>query len=57
LHSQIHQIKNDLKIEPRLAFEAIYQIFLKRKTGPQAGWFLASLDKKLVEKLLKEAIK
>jgi len=56
LHQEIHNIKNKMKIPPREAFSAIYQIFLGKDSGPQAGWFLAGLDKKFVIKRLKEVI-
>jgi lysyl-tRNA synthetase class 1 len=57
LHAEIHKIKDRLKIKPKSAFEAIYQIFLARPDGPQAGWFLASLDRGFIEKRLKQAVK
>ncbi|PIV25516.1 lysine--tRNA ligase, partial [Candidatus Berkelbacteria bacterium CG03_land_8_20_14_0_80_40_36] len=54
LHTQIHKIKDKVQIAPKLAFSAIYQIFLGRYSGPQAGWFLASLDRKFVERRLRK---
>jgi len=54
LHKEIHNIKNKMGIEPREAFAAIYQIFIGKDSGPQAGWLLASLDKDFVIKRLKE---
>lgn len=57
LHQKIHQLKEELKINPRDAFSAIYLIFLNKDSGPQAGWFLASLDKDFVIKRISEAIK
>ena len=53
LHSKIHNIKDKVKIKPKEAFHAIYQIFLGRDSGPQAGWFLASLDHKFVSDRLR----
>jgi lysyl-tRNA synthetase class 1 len=32
---------------PRPGFEAIYQVFLGKKSGPRAAWFLLAMDKKL----------
>ncbi|TSC92361.1 MAG: lysyl-tRNA synthetase [Candidatus Berkelbacteria bacterium Licking1014_7] len=55
LHQQIHKIKHEVGIEPKLAFEAIYQIFLGRNDGPQAGWFLAGLEYDFVKKRLKQS--
>jgi len=54
LHKEIHNIKNEMGILPREAFSAIYQIFIGKDSGPQAGWLLASLDRELVLKRLKE---
>jgi len=56
LHKEIHTIKNELGISPRDAFSAIYKVFIGKDSGPQAGWLLASLDRKFVIKRLKEAI-
>lgn len=57
MHSEIHSLKEKLKINPRDAFLAIYLIFLNKDSGPQAGWFLASLDRDFIIKRLNEAIK
>jgi lysyl-tRNA synthetase class 1 len=57
LHSEIHNLKIQMRIDPREAFSAIYLIFLGKDSGPQAGWFLASLDKDFVIKRISEAIK
>lgn len=48
LHSQIHNLKKDLGMDPKLAFSAIYLALLGKNSGPQAGWLIASLDKKFV---------
>jgi lysyl-tRNA synthetase class 1 len=57
LHTQIHEIKKTEEVEPKELFSAIYQIFLGKDSGPQAGWLLASLDPEFVVKRLNEAIK
>ncbi|MBM2820341.1 MAG: lysyl-tRNA synthetase [Candidatus Berkelbacteria bacterium] len=54
LHKKIHNVKNDLKINPRDAFASIYQIFIGKDSGPQAGWLLASLDREFVLLRLQE---
>ncbi|MCX6806623.1 MAG: lysine--tRNA ligase [Candidatus Berkelbacteria bacterium] len=56
LHQKIHQIKKEMKIDPREAFSAIYQVFLGKDSGPQVGWLLASLDKEFVVQRIKKAI-
>jgi len=53
LHREIHRLRQEMGIVPRQAFAAIYLIFLGKDSGPQAGWLLASLDKKLVLERLK----
>lgn len=55
LHKKIHEIKAEMNIEPRLAFTAIYRIFIGKDSGPQAGWLLASLDKEFVINRLESA--
>jgi len=56
LHEKIHQIKEEMQISPRDAFSAIYLTFIGKDSGPQAGWLLASLDKKFVINRLKEVV-
>ncbi len=55
LHEQIHALKNQLGIPPKQAFAAIYLVFLGKPSGPQAGWFLAALDREFVVTRLQEA--
>lgn len=57
LHGAIHDVKNHNGIKPGEAFQAIYKIFLNKDRGPQAGWFLAALDRSFVLNRLKEATK
>lgn len=54
LHQEIHEIKKRTGINPREAFSAIYLAILGKDSGPQAGWLLASLDRKFVIKRFKE---
>ncbi len=56
LHTKIHEIRQKMDLDPRQAFSAIYLIFIGKDSGPQAGWFLASLDRDFVIKRLKEAV-
>ncbi|HDZ85635.1 MAG TPA: hypothetical protein ENH35_03765 [Candidatus Moranbacteria bacterium] len=57
LHSKFHDIKEKTGISPRDLFSALYISFLGKESGPKAGWFLSVLDKKFLEKRLKEVIK
>lgn len=54
LHTKLHEIKTDIGIAPQDFFSAIYQSFLGKDSGPKAGWFLSVLEKKFLEKRLKE---
>lgn len=55
LHARIHALKTELGVVPKDAFGAIYLAFLGKPSGPQAGWFLASLDRAFVFQRLREA--
>jgi lysyl-tRNA synthetase class 1 len=57
VHKIIHDLRSEMELPAKDAFSAIYQLFLKKDSGPQAGWFLAALDKDFVIKRLKEATK
>jgi lysyl-tRNA synthetase class 1 len=54
LHARLHALKDELGLTAREAFEAIYLAFLGKDSGPQAGWFLASLDPDFVLGRLRE---
>jgi len=56
IHHLLHGVKNESSIDPKSAFEALYQIFLNKSSGPQAGWFLASLEKDFVLRRINEAL-
>ncbi len=56
LHQEIHALKTELGLAPTEAFGLIYTIFLGKASGPQAGWFLAALDKDLVLERLERAL-
>ncbi len=55
LHAAIHALKGEHGLAPKAAFGAIYQTFLGKDSGPQAGWFLAALDSGFVAHRLLEA--
>lgn len=48
LHAEIHNLRKASPLEPKEAFSAIYLALLGKDSGPQAGWFLESLDQKFV---------
>ena len=55
LHEGMHALKDTLEISPKDLFSAVYTIFLNKKEGPKAGWFLHTLDREFALKRLKEA--
>lgn len=55
LHAAIHALKGECGLTPKAAFGAIYRAFLGKDSGPQAGWFLAALDREFVIRRLQEA--
>jgi lysyl-tRNA synthetase, class I len=55
LHAHLHALKAEMGLTPREAFGAIYQAFLGKDSGPQAGWFLTALDPQFVVQRLREA--
>lgn len=54
LHKKLHEIKEEKNIAPKDLFSAIYTLFLGRESGPQAGWFLSTLDRELLLRHLEE---
>jgi len=56
MHQALHSLKEQLQIPPQEAFSAIYRIFLGQDHGPQAGWFLAGLDRRFLVRRLQEAV-
>lgn len=57
LHNKIYEILKDLKLDPSLAFSAIYISLLGQKSGPKAGWFLTVLKQEFVIERFKKAAK
>ncbi len=57
MHALIRSIpvREDISVEAKDFFIALYTIFLGKESGPQAGWFLAALPKEFVLKRLQEA--
>lgn len=55
LHNFIYQTGKELGLAPKETFEAIYLIFLNKRSGPKAGWFLKIMEPDFVASRLKEA--
>lgn len=56
VHAVLHETKQAMGIDPKEAFGSIYSIFLGKQYGPQAGWFLAALDRTFVLGRIDEAL-
>ncbi len=54
LHAALHEIKKETGLSPQVFFSAIYLSFLGRDSGPQAGWFLSTLDREFLLQRLNE---
>jgi len=54
LHTELHEIRKRLEIEPKELFGALYLAFLGKDHGPKAGWFLSVLDRGFLLKRLEE---
>lgn len=48
LHSELHELRKRLGIEPKDFFSALYVSFLGKDHGPKVGWFLSVLDREFV---------
>lgn len=55
LHKRLHELKDELSIQPQELFSAIYLTFLGKTFGPKAGWFLSVLDRSFLLSRLEEA--
>jgi lysyl-tRNA synthetase class 1 len=55
-HERIYEQKDALNLSPSEAFQAVYRVILNQDKGPQAGWFLSTLDTDwLVKRLRRQA--
>ncbi len=55
LHQEIYNTAQQLEINPKELFEAIYLVLLGRKSGPRAGYFLKALEPGFVVRRFQEA--
>jgi len=55
-HAKLHEIKESMGIAPKDLFSALYVSFLGRDSGPQAGWFLSTLDREFLIRRLREVL-
>jgi len=56
IHNGIYTLaREEMGVDPKEAFEAIYLVFLGLRRGPRAGWFLHSLEPEFVAERLRQA--
>jgi len=55
LHNEVYTISEEVGIDSKDAFKAIYISLLAKTSGPRAGWFLTSLNPKFVIARFKDA--
>jgi len=54
LHTELHEIRKKIGIEPKDFFSAMYLSILGKPSGPKAGWFLSVLDRDFLLQRFKE---
>ncbi|MCK5547994.1 MAG: lysine--tRNA ligase, partial [Thermoplasmata archaeon] len=55
IHVLLYKIRDELDIEPRAVFSAVYTALLGKERGPRAGFFLKALDTDFLIKRFAEA--
>jgi lysyl-tRNA synthetase class 1 len=55
LHNEVYTISEEVGIDSKDAFKAIYISLLAKTSGPRAGWFLTSLNPEFVIARFKDA--
>jgi lysyl-tRNA synthetase class 1 len=55
IHNAVYDNAKGANILPKMAFQALYKIFVSRTSGPRLGYFLSTLDRAFVMKRLAEA--
>jgi lysyl-tRNA synthetase class 1 len=55
IHNAVYDNAKVAGILPKVAFQALYKIFVSRTSGPRLGYFLSTLDREFVMKRLAEA--
>lgn len=55
-HTAIYELKDELSIQPKEMFTALYRVLIAKTSGPRAGWFLSLLPRDwLISRLRLEA--
>ena len=52
-HERIYELKDELNLQPKEMFTALYKALIGKTSGPRAGWFLSILPRDWLVKRLK----
>ena len=55
IHDAIYETAKARGLQPKACFQALYRLFIARRSGPRLGFFLSTLDREFVLKRLAEA--
>ena len=44
-HDRIYELKDEMSLQPKEMFEALYRALIGKTSGPRAGWFLSMLPR------------
>jgi lysyl-tRNA synthetase class 1 len=55
IHDAIYETAKERGLQPKMAFQALYRLFIGRRSGPRLGFFLSTLDQDFVLRRLSEA--
>jgi len=56
IHQLVYAIKDEVQLQPKDVFEAVYIALLGKPSGPRAGWFLSAMDTEFLKKRFREAV-
>jgi lysyl-tRNA synthetase class 1 len=55
IHDAIYETAKSRGMQPKACFQALYRLFIARRSGPRLGFFLSTLDQNFVLRRLSEA--
>jgi lysyl-tRNA synthetase class 1 len=55
IHDAIYETAKERGLQPKAGFQALYRLFIARRSGPRLGFFLSTLDQDFVLRRLSEA--
>jgi lysyl-tRNA synthetase class 1 len=55
IHDAVYECAKSSELGAGKGFQALYQIFVNRRSGPRLGYFLSTLDRDFVVTRIKQA--